>query len=197
MTFADLHQQTEASVSGKPSLVVAGKFIRVTHTGLKHIDFTIWTERQHLDKYKLYMGKFVSIATGCKFFLSGNHRLDRITTYLNPYIKTDKEGIVSNGDIHIGNDVWIGQGVTIMSGVKIGNGAVIAADSTITKDVDPYTIVGGIPGKPIKKRFDDKTIERLLNSNWWDLPDEWLRENSNLLFSDNIEEFLNLVENAA
>ena len=72
MTFADLHQQTEASVSGKPSLVVAGKFIRVTHTGLKHIDSTIWTERQHLDKYKLYMGKFVSIATGCKFFLSGN-----------------------------------------------------------------------------------------------------------------------------
>lgn len=198
MTFADLYQQTEASVSGKPSLVVCQNgFLRITTTGKPHIDSIVWSERQHFDDFKLHLGRFVSIAPSCNFFLSGNHRTERITTYINPFTSDDNDGITSNGSIHIGNDVWIGQGVTVMSGVKIGDGAVIAANSTVTKDIEPYTIAGGVPAKPIKKRFDDKTIERLLDSKWWNLPDEWLRENSNLLFSDNIEEFLNLVENAA
>ena len=199
MIFGDLHEHVINYLSGKPSLVVCQKGflrIRITTTGLPHIDSLIWSEKQHYNDFKLHLGRFVSIASSCNFFLSGNNRTERITTYINPNT-SDDDGITSNGSIHIGNDVWIGHGVTVMSGVKIGDGAVIAANSTVTKDIEPYTIAGGVPAKPIKKRFDDKTIERLLDSEWWNLPKEWLEANSNVLFSNNVEEFLNLVENAA
>jgi len=69
----------------------------------------------------------------------------------------------------IGNDVWIGNNVLIMDGITIGDGAIIAAGTIITKDVDPYTIVGGVPAKPIRKRFTDEQIEKLLNIKWWDM----------------------------
>ena len=72
----------------------------------------------------------------------------------------------------IGNDVWIGEFVTIVGGVNIGDGAVIATKSVVTKDVPPYAIVGGIPAKVIKYRFDEETIGALLQSKWWDLPDD-------------------------
>ena len=71
--------------------------------------------------------------------------------------------------VGIGNDVWIGNNVLIMDGINIGDGAVIAAGSIVTKDVDPYTIVGGTPAKPIKKRFTDEQIEKLLKIKWWDM----------------------------
>ncbi|MCR5688349.1 MAG: CatB-related O-acetyltransferase [Lachnospiraceae bacterium] len=68
----------------------------------------------------------------------------------------------------IGNDVWIGHGVTVVNGVSIGDGAIIAAGSVITRDVEPYSIVGGNPAKLIRYRFDEKTIERLLKLRWWE-----------------------------
>lgn len=74
----------------------------------------------------------------------------------------------NKGDIVIGNDVWIGYEAVIMSGVKIGNGAIIGTRAVVTKDVPPYTIVGGIPAKIIRRRFDDATIERLEALHWWD-----------------------------
>lgn len=80
----------------------------------------------------------------------------------------------------IGNDVWIGANVSIMDGVVIGDGAIVAANALVTKDVSPYTIVGGVPAKPIKKRFNDKHIEFLLALKWWDKPNDWVNENSNL-----------------
>lgn len=80
----------------------------------------------------------------------------------------------------IGNDVWIGANVSIMDGVVIGDGAIVAANALVTQDVSPYTIVGGIPAKTIKKRFSDQQIEFLLNLKWWDKPFGWVSENSHL-----------------
>ena len=78
--------------------------------------------------------------------------------------------------ITIGNDVWIGMNVTVTGGVTIGNGAVIAAHSVITKDVPPYSIVGGVPAKIIRYRFDEQTIAKLQKLCWWDLPDSFIKK---------------------
>jgi len=109
------------------------------------------------------IGKFCSIANDVKIFLDGEHETNNISTYPFGYFKgftvSKKYKTKSKGKVIIGNDVWIGYGVTILSGVNIGNGAVIGARSLIVKDVPPYSIVGGVPAKIIKKRFDDKTIK--------------------------------------
>ena len=78
----------------------------------------------------------------------------------------------NKGDIIIGNDVWIGYEAVILSGVTIGDGAIIGTRAVVTKDVPPYTIVGGVPVKTIRKRFSDDTIAALLQINWWDWPEE-------------------------
>jgi len=75
----------------------------------------------------------------------------------------------------IGNDVWIGQGVIIIAGITVGDGAVIAAGAVVTKDVEPYSVVGGVPAREIKKRFDETTREKLLSIKWWDKDPEWLK----------------------
>lgn len=82
----------------------------------------------------------------------------------------------NKGDIVIGNDVWIGYEAIIMAGVHIGNGAIIATRAVVTKDVPPYTIVGGIPAKPIRRRFNDDTIQKLEILKWWDWPIEKIRQ---------------------
>lgn len=80
------------------------------------------------------------------------------------------------GDIVIGNDVWIGYEAVILSGVSIGDGAVIGCRAVVTRDVLPYTVVGGVPAKPIRKRFDEDTIAELLEIKWWDWPEEKIAE---------------------
>ena len=77
-------------------------------------------------------------------------------------------------DVVIGNDVWIGHGVTLVAGVTVGDGAVVASGAVVTKDVPPYTIVGGVPAKPIKKRFDDEQIAILCDAKWWDRDEAWI-----------------------
>lgn len=79
--------------------------------------------------------------------------------------------------VEIGNDVWIGYGATVLAGVKIGDGAIIAAGAVVTKDVEPYAIVGGVPAKAIRYRFDEGQREFLSEFKWWEKPVEWLREN--------------------
>ena len=82
--------------------------------------------------------------------------------------------------ISIGNDCWIGQGAFFVGGLTIGDGAVVLAGAVVTKDVPPYAVVGGVPAKVIKYRYDKETIQFLLEKKWWDMPIEWLKENSEL-----------------
>ena len=88
----------------------------------------------------------------------------------------------------IGNDVWIGYEAVIMSGVAIGDGAIIGAHAVVSKDVPPYTIVGGIPAKPIRKRFSDEVVSSLLEIKWWEWSDERIRENISAIQSGNIRD---------
>ena len=83
----------------------------------------------------------------------------------------------NKGDIVIGNDVWIGYEAVIMAGVTIGDGAIIGTRAVVTKDVPPYTIVGGVPAKEIRKRFSEEMIAHLLNAKWWDWPIERISQN--------------------
>ena len=128
---------------------------------------------------RLLIGKFCSIACGAKFmFNCANHSLKSLSTYTFPLFYEDwdleKADVASawdnKGDIIIGNDVWIGFEAIVMAGVRIGDGAIVAARAVVTHDVPPYTIVGGVPAKVIRKRFDDKVIQKLVTLKWWEWP---------------------------
>lgn len=130
-----------------------------------------------INKDKLIIGKFCSIACGAKFiFTSANHSFTSLSTYPFPLFyeewKLDKQNVIqawdNKGDIIIGNDVWIGYEAVIMSGVTIGDGAIIGTRAVVTKDVPPYAIVGGIPAKIIRKRYSEDIISLLLKMKWWD-----------------------------
>lgn len=132
----------------------------------------------------LFIGKFCSIACGAKFiFTSANHTMGSLSTYPFPLFFEEWGLPVSEvaaawdnkGDIVVGNDVWIGYEAVIMSGVHIGDGAIIGTRAVVTKDVEPYTIVGGMPAKPIRKRYDDAAIVKLRALQWWDLPFQEIR----------------------
>ena len=133
---------------------------------------------------KLIIGKFCSIACGAKFlFTSANHTQMSLSTFPFPIFfeewGLDVQNITSawdnKGDIIIGNDVWIGYEAVILSGVTIGDGAIIGTRAVVTKDVPPYTIVGGVPAKTIRKRFSDNDIDTLLKMKWWDWPVEQIQ----------------------
>ena len=135
---------------------------------------------------KLKIGKFCSIACGAKFlFNSANHTVKSLSTYPFPIFfeewGLDVKDITSawdnKGDIVIGNDVWIGYEAVIMAGVTIGDGAIIGTRAVVTKDVPPYTIVGGVPAKEIRKLFSEEMIAHLLNAKWWDWPIERISQN--------------------
>lgn len=132
---------------------------------------------------RLIIGKFCQIASGTKFIMgSANHRISSVTTYpFNVFGGAWGEATPSHmsqlpfkGDIIVGNDVWIGRESIIMPGVKIGDGSIIGAYSVVTKNVPPYSVVGGNPARFIKKRFNDELIEVLLELKWWDFEAEKL-----------------------
>lgn len=139
-----------------------------------------------INRDRLVIGKFCSIACGARFlFNSANHRLGSLANYTFPLFfedwGLDKADVTTawdnKGDIIIGNDVWIDYEAVVMAGVRIGDGAVIAARAVVTQDVPPYTIVGGVPARVIRPRFDEKTTARLLELQWWEWPVEKIRAN--------------------
>ncbi len=133
---------------------------------------------------RLKIGKFCSIACGAKFlFTSGNHSMQSLSTYTFPIFyeewgldgKAIRSAWDNKGDIVLGNDVWIGYEAVILSGVTIGDGAIVGARAVVTKDVPPYTIVAGVPARPIRKRFDEETIAKLQALRWWDWDEEKIK----------------------
>ncbi|MEL6393776.1 MAG: CatB-related O-acetyltransferase [Bacteroidota bacterium] len=148
---------------------------------------------------KLIIGKFCMIASDVTFIMNGaNHLSEAITTY--PFAifgedwsqAMDGKSYPIKGDTVVGNDVWIGYGATIMPGVTIGDGSIIATKSVVTKDVEPYSIVGGNPAKRIRKRFSEEQIKELLDLKWWDWPVEKITANVQSLTGNNIAELSRL-----
>lgn len=134
-----------------------------------------------VNRDRLIIGRFCSIACGAKFlFTSANHAMRSLSTYPFPIFfeewGLDRTRVAdawdNKGDIVVGSDVWIGYEAVVLSGVTIGDGAIIGARAVVTRDVPPYAIVGGVPARLIRKRFDDKTIETLLRLKWWNWPSE-------------------------
>lgn len=149
-----------------------------------------------INKERLVIGKYCSIACGARFmFTSGNHAAGSLSTYPFPIffeewgldVKKISSAWDNKGDIVIGSDVWIGFEAVIMQGVRIGDGAVIGSRAVVTKDVPPYTIVGGVPAKALKKRFPDATADKLLALKWWDWPDEKVRAALPAIMSGDVE----------
>lgn len=148
---------------------------------------------------KLKIGRFCMIASDVKFIMNGaNHLTNALTTY--PFAifgngwenAMDGKEYPQKGDITIANDVWIGYNATIMAGVTIGDGAIIAANSTVVKDVEPYSIVGGNPATEIKKRFSPDVIEQLLQLKWWDWDLEKITKNVQYLTGADINQLLKI-----
>lgn len=153
-------------------------------------------------KEKLLIGKFCSIACGTKFlFNCANHTLESLSTYTFPLFyeewELDKADVGSawdnKGDIVIGNDVWIGYEAVIMAGVHIGDGAIVAARAVVTKDIPPYAIVGGIPAREIRKRYEPTVIERLQELKWWDWPIHKIQQSLPCLMKGDVESLFSLI----
>ena len=145
---------------------------------------------------KLVIGKFCALASGIKFIMNGaNHRMDTFSTFPFAIFGADWAnnleghalGAPSKGDTIIGNDVWIGADATVMPGVKIGDGAIIASKAVVVNDVPAYSIYGGNPGKLIKKRFSEETINKLKEISWWNWPYEHLTKHVKSVFGNDIE----------
>ncbi len=139
---------------------------------------------------RLFIGKFCAIAEGARFIMNGaNHAMSGFSSYpFNIFGHGWEEGFDPKtwsrevrGDTVLGNDVWIGMEAVILPGVTIGHGAIVAAKSVVTHDVAPFSIVAGNAAKMVKKRFDDRTVARLLKVGWWDWPIDKITRNLNAI----------------
>ncbi len=145
----------------------------------------------------LKVGNFCSIAENVTILLGGNHPIDWVSSFPFGAMFEEFSGRsseypekMSKGDVIIGNDVWIGLNSTILSGITIGDGAIVAANTVVTKNVEPYTIVGGNPGRILKKRFSDEAISKLLVIKWWNWDIDKIKESLDLMLSEDINLFI-------
>lgn len=147
----------------------------------------------------LRIGKFCMIASGVEFIMNGaNHLANSVSSYPFAIFGGDWSNSMNGrsypkkGDTIIGNDVWIGYRASILPGVSIGDGAIVGSYSVVTRDVPPYTIVGGNPIQVIRQRFDGPTITQLLKLAWWNWPIEKITRYAGLLTGD-VSTFLSQV----
>jgi len=171
------------------ALIYSTKIGKYTYTGR---NFVAWHSK---------IGSFCSISWNVSVG-GANHDYSKVTTHAFLYVKQfgflkdDEKGYDRfSEECTIGNDVWLGANVVICRGVKIGDGAVVAAGAVVTKDVPPYSIVGGVPAKIIKKRFNDELTKRLLEIQWWNFPDDVIRANYYLFNSEVNLEVIEKLEN--
>ncbi len=181
-------------------LIFLKNFVKASNISIG--DYTYFDDRRHgpekfeeynvlynydFSKVKLVIGKFCAIAAETRFIMTGDHKLDAISTYPFPIFGQGWESAFNvydlpvKGDIIVGHDVWFGYDSLIMNGVTIGNGVIIAAGAVIVKDVPPYSIVAGNPAKVVKMRFEDITIDRLQKIAWWDWTIEKINKHLKLI----------------
>lgn len=187
-------------LKGYDKLIFLKNFVKAPNISVG--DYTYYDDRRHSPerfedynvlynydfvKVKLVIGKFCAIAAETRFMMTGDHKLDAISTYPFPVFEHGWENVYDmkklpvKGDIVIGNDVWLGYDSLIKNGVTIGHGAIVASRAVVVKDVPPYSIVAGNPAKVVKKRFDDPTIDRLLQIAWWDWDIEKINRHLSLI----------------
>ena len=155
---------------------------------------------------RVTIGQFCSIANEVMLLAGGEHHLDTCSTFPFQVYYGEDAGAVRDdprdieyaeaaykGPIIIGNDVWIGYGAAILSGVRVGTGAVVGAKAVVAKDVPPYSVVVGNPGRVIRLRFPENVVERLLEIRWWDWKDDAIRKNHHL-FSRSPLELLGFID---
>lgn len=193
-------------IKGYQSLIFLNNFVKASNIFIG--DYTYFDDRRNgpekfeeynvlynydFSKVKLVIGKFCAIAAETRFIMTGDHKLDAVSTYPFPVFQNGWENAYNiadlpvKGDIIVGNDVWFGYDSLIKGGVKIGDGAIIATRAVVVKDVPPYSIVGGNPAKVIKKRFDDTTIDRLLDIAWWNWDIEKINRHLRLISNLDID----------
>lgn len=152
------------------------------------------------------IGKFTAIANAVRIGAPNHpmgrpsqHRFTYVPEYYEASATRDRDFFASRraDKAMVGNDVWIGHAAIILPGVTVGDGAVIAAGAVVSRDVPPYTIVGGVPARPIRKRFPDAVAERLQRIAWWNWPDELIFARMSDFRSEAIEEFCDRYDTAA
>lgn len=195
--FADISPKFLKQLKEKENVILGNATITENvkiSCGTKFIDKSICSGNISIGRYtsingpntfilsqvnSIKIGSFCSIASGVRiqeYF----HEYKRASSYyISKHIFKEKQNkdIFSKGDILIEDDVWIGANVVIMSGVKIGRGSVLGAGSIVTKDIPPYSIIGGNPARIIKQRFSQKTINELEDSKWWTWNIEKIKKN--------------------
>ncbi|MBR0905954.1 DapH/DapD/GlmU-related protein [Bradyrhizobium liaoningense] len=161
---------------------------------------------EHCEVADAVIGKFTAIANSVRIGAPNHpmgrpsqHRFTYVPEYYEPGTARDRDFFADRrGDrVIVGNDVWIGHAAILLPGVNVGDGAVIAAGAVVSRDVEPYSIVGGVPARPIRKRFADAVAASLRRIAWWDLPDELIFERLGDFRSEAIDEFCRRYDPAA
>jgi len=166
---------------------------RCNFSGKIHIGYATTLGYNNLLGGNITIGKYCQLGVDVAIHAT-NHPIHHLTTYINSNLfDGELKQFKEEKTITIGHDVWVGHNVIIVGNITIGNGAILAAGSVVTKDVEPYTIVAGVPAKPLKKRFSEKVISEIEELQWWNLPEAELVKIKPLFFK-NLEEANSIYE---